>query len=116
MTWTTVCERQDIPEGSGKEFVVEGRIVAVYRVADTFFALDGICPHAGGPLAQGMLRQHLVTCPWHGWQFDVRTGCHRLNPRVRAEGFAVQVVGDAVQIDVSQPPSTDVPGTAPVAS
>jgi nitrite reductase/ring-hydroxylating ferredoxin subunit len=57
--------------------VVAERIIALYHVDDTYYALDGICPHQGGPLGKGRLQGGIVTCPWHGWQFDVRTGHHQ---------------------------------------
>ena len=48
-----------------------GRVIALFNVDGTFYALDGVCPHQGGPLGQGTLEGCIVTCPWHGWQFDV---------------------------------------------
>ena len=51
-----------------------GRIVAVFNVDGAFHALDGICPHSGGPLAKGTLRQNVVTCPWHGWTYGLHNG------------------------------------------
>ncbi|MCA9057902.1 MAG: Rieske 2Fe-2S domain-containing protein [Planctomycetaceae bacterium] len=64
----------DMPVGTGQEVVAAGRIFAVYRTDSGFEVLDGICAHAGGPLGKGVLRDHVVTCPWHGWQFDVKSG------------------------------------------
>jgi nitrite reductase/ring-hydroxylating ferredoxin subunit len=90
----------DVPPGAGKELVVEGRIVALFNVDGTFYALDGVCPHAGGPLGQGMLRKNIVTCPWHGWQFDVTTGRHCLTAHIRARPYEVNVEGDDVYIEI----------------
>lgn len=90
----------DIPPGTGKELVVDGRIVALYHVDGQFYALDGVCPHAGGPLGQGMLRKNIVTCPWHGWQFDVTTGRHCLTAHIQAKKYAVTVTGDDVFVEL----------------
>ena len=88
-----VASPDQIPNGEGREFVVAGRIVAVFNVDGTFHAMDGICPHAGGPLAKGVLRENVVTCPWHGWQFDVATGRHCLNAQLQQPRFSVTVDG-----------------------
>lgn len=90
----------EVPAGTGKEFVAGGRIIAVFHVDDGFHALDGICPHAGGPLAQGYLRKHVVTCPWHGWQFDVTTGQHCLNARLQHTTFPVVVENNEIFVDL----------------
>jgi nitrite reductase/ring-hydroxylating ferredoxin subunit len=71
--------------------VAAGRIIAVFNVDGQFYALDGICPHAGGPLGQGRLAGGVVTCPWHGWQFDVTSGRHCLNPRLTQAAYPVEI-------------------------
>lgn len=95
-----IASVSDVPPGCGKEFVVDDRIVALFNVDGQFHALDGICPHAGGPLAQGFLRNNVVTCPWHGWQFDVSTGQHCLNARLKHTSFTVAVEGDEIYIEL----------------
>lgn len=90
----------EIPPGTGKEFVAGGRIVALFNVEGTFHALDGICPHAGGPLAKGRMTGCIVTCPWHGWQFDVTNGRHRLNATLTQPAFPVTVEGDDVFVEL----------------
>jgi nitrite reductase (NADH) small subunit len=90
----------DIPPGTGRELTVAGRIVALFNVDGEFHALDGVCPHAGGPLGQGTLNGTTVTCPWHGWQFNVTTGQHCLSASIRTEGFAVKVDGDDVYVEI----------------
>lgn len=98
--WVRVATVDEIPEGTGKECVAEGRIVAVYHTQGTFRALDGVCPHAGGPLAKGRLDGSIVTCPWHGWQFDVTTGRHCLNANLSQPCFAVKVEGSEVWVEL----------------
>ena len=90
----------DVALGTGREFVVGGRIVALFHLDSGFHALDGICPHAGGPLAQGLVRGNVVTCPWHGWQFDVTTGTHCLNSQLCQPSFPVAVEGTDVFVEL----------------
>lgn len=96
-----VARVNDIPDGTGREVTVQGRVLAVYQVSGQFYALDGICPHAGGPLGEGDLNGCVVTCPWHGWQFDVTTGEHCLNRRLRQRTFPVRIIEGRVEVDLS---------------
>ena len=89
-----LCPIKDVPPGTGKECVAANRIIAVFNVDGRFHAVDGICPHAGGPLGGGCLTGTVVTCPWHGWQFDVTTGRHQLTPRIQQQRFDVIEDGD----------------------
>ena len=105
--WHRVADIDDIPVGSGRELVVGGRVVALYHVGGDhvggeFHALDGVCPHAGGPLGEGTLNGCVVTCPWHGWQFDVTSGQHCLNDNLRHTSFAVKVDGDGVFVEIPE--------------
>ena len=74
--------------------VVRGQVVALFNVGGTLYALDGICPHQGGPLGSGRLDGAVVTCPWHGWQFDVRTGQHLVNGSICHPRYDVKVTGN----------------------
>ncbi len=70
-----LCVLDDLPEGLGRGFVVAGRKLAVFRTrAGKVFAVDGVCPHRGAPLADGMLAGEQVVCPFHAFRFDARTG------------------------------------------
>ncbi len=95
-----IASVSDVPVGTGCEYVAGGRIVALFHLDDGFHALDGICPHAGGPLALGMVRGNVVTCPWHGWQFDVTTGRHCLNAQLCHTSFPVTVEGADVFVEL----------------
>ncbi len=99
--WIRIARVEDCPPGSSRELVVEDRIVALYNVAGRFHALDGVCPHQGGPLGKGSLQGCIVTCPWHGWQFDVTTGQHQTNASVIHPGFPVKVEAGDVYVDIS---------------
>ncbi len=90
----------DLPNGGSTEIVAAGRIFAVYRVDDTFYVLDGICPHAGGPLGKGALNGQIVTCPWHGWQFDVTSGHHCLNARICQKTYKTQIINEELCVEI----------------
>ncbi len=98
--WVRVAAIADCPAGSAIETVAGDRIVALYHVEEDWWALDGVCPHQGGPLGKGALKGHVVTCPWHGWQFDVRDGQHQFSPSVCQPTFQVRVDGDDVLVNL----------------
>ena len=64
----------DVPEGGARAFEAAGRKVAVFRLQGGLHAMDGVCPHRGGPLGEATVEGGVATCPWHGWRFDVRSG------------------------------------------
>ena len=101
--WIVVAQAADCPPGEAIERIVADRVVALFNVDGTFYALDGVCPHQGGPLGQGTLSGTVVTCPWHGWQFDVCTGQNQISPRIRQPQFSVRVEGDDVLVDIDSP-------------
>lgn len=98
--WIRVAAVNDCAPGDCLELVAGDRIVALFNVEGEFFSLDGICPHQGGPLGQGTLSGCIVTCPWHGWQFDVTDGQHQASQSLRHPTFPVKVEGDDVFVDV----------------
>jgi len=98
--WYRLCATAECPPGASRELVAGDRIVALFNVDGQFHALDGICPHQGGPLGKGKLQGCIVTCPWHGFQFDVTTGQHQASASLRQPQFAAKVVGDEVWADV----------------
>jgi nitrite reductase/ring-hydroxylating ferredoxin subunit len=98
--WIPVAQVADCPPGTACEVVAEGHLLALFNVAGTFYALDGVCPHQGGPLGKGTLEGCVVTCPWHGWQFDVASGQHQFAPTVRQPCYAIRVEDGAVLVDL----------------
>jgi nitrite reductase (NADH) small subunit len=64
----------DVPLLEGRQATIAGRRIAVFRLPDGFAALDAACPHAGGPLSDGIVADNCVTCPLHGRRVDLRTG------------------------------------------
>ena len=69
-----VAATKDIQPSQMKEVEVAGEKVCVINVEGKFYAIDNVCTHEGGPLAEGTLEGYEVECPWHGSRFDVRTG------------------------------------------
>jgi nitrite reductase/ring-hydroxylating ferredoxin subunit len=98
--WVRVADVTDCPPGGCLERVADDRIVALYNVNGTFHALDGVCPHQGGPLGKGRLDGTIVTCPWHGWQFNVCSGQHQLSQSIVQPRFSVRVEGNSVLVDL----------------
>ncbi|HND52905.1 MAG TPA: Rieske 2Fe-2S domain-containing protein [Pirellulaceae bacterium] len=98
--WIRLAAVSDCPPGQARELVAGERIVALFNVDGEFYALDGICPHQGGPLGKGRLNGCILTCPWHGWQYDVKTGQHQTNASICHPGFALRVDGDEIFVDL----------------
>lgn len=99
--WIRIAAVEDCPSGEARECIAGDVIVALFNVAGEFYALDGICPHQGGPLGKGALSGCMVTCPWHGWQFDVSSGQHQTSQSLVHPKFAVRVDNGEVFVKVS---------------
>ena len=95
-----VGETSDLAPGQGKVVEVDGKAIGLFNVDGTFYALDNTCLHRGGPLGEGDLDGKTVTCPWHGWQYDVSTGLNVANPSVKMTCFPVKVDGSGVFVEV----------------
>ena len=96
----SIAKVEQLPPGTCLPVEIQGIWVALFNVDGKFYALDNTCPHAGGPLGEGTLSGRLVTCPWHGWRFDVCTGERPDNPDFRVPRCNVRVEGEDVQIAV----------------
>jgi nitrite reductase (NADH) small subunit len=88
----------DVKPGHGIVAEVNGKTLAVFNVEGVFHAIDNTCVHRGGPLGEGDVEGSVVTCPWHGWQFNVTTGECLKNPAAKVEVYPVQVEGDDVKV------------------
>ena len=99
--WTHLIKSTELPPGEACEIVVQGTVLAVFNVEGDFHVLDGICPHQGGPLGKGSLSGCIVTCPWHGWQFDTQTGQQQINARIIHSGYPTRSDGDNIQVQLS---------------
>jgi len=98
----------DIPPGSRKLVTVKGRPIVIFNLAGEYFGLLNRCPHQGGNLGEGKLtglleapcpgeyrytrKGEILRCPWHGWEFDIRTGQSYCDPeRIRTKAYPVEV-------------------------
>jgi nitrite reductase (NADH) small subunit len=88
----------DIPTGTVREVEANGKKIAVANVEGQFYALDNTCLHRGGPIGQGALEGNAVECPWHGWQYDMKTGQCAFNPAAKLPTYEVKVEGADVLV------------------
>jgi nitrite reductase/ring-hydroxylating ferredoxin subunit len=96
--YTPAAHLSSIPADRGAVVRIGNEEVAIFRVGDRVVAIDNLCPHAGGSLAEGSFADGCVTCPLHGWKFDVCSG-HGIDPtKVRVRKYEAKVVGDQVLI------------------
>jgi len=98
--FVSVARIDDVPEGEGRVVDANGVPVALFNVGGKFRALDNTCIHRGGPLGDGICNATTVTCPWHGWQFDLATGACVSSPGESVYTYQVRVTGDDVQVKV----------------
>lgn len=91
---------EDIPEGNAIAIELGEKRVAVFRHEGEWFALDETCPHRGGPLHEGTIQSGVLYCPWHQWQFELRTGCSPLNPLSRVSTYPVVVEDGALWVEL----------------
>ena len=96
-----VAKTDEIPDGEGRVFEVDGRMIAVFREGDKFSALDDACPHAGAPLSDGIVEAGTVTCTWHGWRFSLEDGRHLEGSKCRVATYPTRVVDDVIQVAAS---------------
>jgi NAD(P)H-dependent nitrite reductase small subunit len=92
----------ELPPGASKVVEVKDHVVAIFNLNGEFYALDNVCPHQGGPLGEGYLEETgVVSCPWHAWNFDIRTGVSPIDPEVKVRCYPVRVESGEliVQID-----------------
>lgn len=95
-----VAEVADLKPGECKTVVADGHELALYNVDGKFHATDNACPHQGGPLGEGFTDGTIVTCPWHGWRFDVCTGKSPVIPSVHIGTFKCVVEGNDVKVSL----------------
>jgi nitrite reductase/ring-hydroxylating ferredoxin subunit len=108
LTKYIVAEARDIAPGERKRVEARGRPLVIFNLGGEFFAMSDRCPHQGGPLSRGRITGHVsssapgeycysrrgevIRCPWHAWEYDVRTGKSRCDPlRVQVRRFEVNM-------------------------
>ena len=113
----------EIPPGQRKIVSIAGRAVGIFNIGGEFYALRNRCPHQGGPLCEGRVSgavrssvpgeydysdtRKMLRCPWHGWEFDLRTGQSWFDPnRVRVRAYDVSVEPGAAIVQTEAPSAT----------
>jgi nitrite reductase (NADH) small subunit len=92
-----VAAVDEIPAGGGKTIEVEGTTLAVFRGGDgRCYASSALCPHEDGPLGESVLDGPLVICPWHAFDFDLRTGACRVDHELSITIYPVRVEAGAL--------------------
>jgi 3-phenylpropionate/trans-cinnamate dioxygenase ferredoxin component len=97
-----VAKVSDFPDPGKMLVEVDDRLVALFKVNGQFFAIDDVCTHDGGPLAEGKLEDHTIACPRHGAKFDIRTGKALTMPATQPTvAHQVRIMGDEVFVKLS---------------
>jgi nitrite reductase (NADH) small subunit len=87
-------------EGEAKEFPCGDKVICVANVNGSISAMDNVCLHRGGPLGQGVIEGNKVVCPWHGWQWDPKTGEAAHNPNAKVAVYPLKVEGGDVMVEI----------------
>ena len=98
MSMMKVANVNDLKAGEGKVVEADGKELALFNVDGKFYAIDNTCLHQGGPLGEGQLEGDIVTCPWHAWQYDVKTGVNPENAQIKVNKHEVKVEGNEVKV------------------
>lgn len=93
-----VADLSELAPGTSKAVEAAGKTIALFNVEGTVFALDNTCLHQGGPLGEGMLEGDVITCPWHMWEYNVRTGEKVENPELKVATYEVRVEGNDIKV------------------
>ncbi|MEO1498332.1 MAG: Rieske 2Fe-2S domain-containing protein [Planctomycetota bacterium] len=106
--WIDALPIGDLPAGATAEVVVGEEIIALVNSGGAIYALDGVCAHQGGPLGKAAVSHDggrcVLTCPWHGWQYDAASGEQLLSDTIRQRVFATRVVDDTIQVRFERAP------------
>lgn len=94
------AKADEVGPGDAKVIEVGGKALALCNVDGKFYALDNTCLHRGGPIGEGAMNGTTVTCPLHGWQYDVTTGESTMNPAAKLTCYETKVEGDDVLVSI----------------
>ena len=98
----TVGRVGDLAEGRAKVVRAGPTQVALVLAGGVYRAFSNVCRHRGGPIGEGEVEpaEGTLTCPWHGWQYELSTGKALLNPLARLDVFKVEVVGEEIRVTI----------------
>jgi nitrite reductase (NADH) small subunit len=101
MPLAKIAQKSELPAvGEAKEFLLDEKVICIANVGGEYSAMDNVCLHHGGPMGQGIVEQGKVICPWHGWQYDPKTGELGHNSNVRIPVYPLKIDGEDVLVDV----------------
>ena len=95
-----VATLDQLPPGSVVEVMVDSQPFALCRTHDAVYALDGVCPHRGGPLGHGQIHAGHLVCPFHLWEFDCHSGEYGADPTCRVPTYEVNVQDGNIFLEV----------------
>jgi nitrite reductase (NADH) small subunit len=96
-----VASASELPaQDEAKEVTCGDRVICIANVGGALTAMDNVCLHRGGPLGQGIVDSGKIVCPWHGWQYDPKTGETSHNRAMKAEVYPIKVEGADVFVDL----------------
>ncbi len=96
-----LASQSDLPAvNEAKEFPVGDRVICVANVNGTLSAMDNVCLHRGGPLGQGVIESDKLVCPWHGWQYDPKTGQVMHNPNAKVPVYPIRIENGDVMVEI----------------
>jgi nitrite reductase (NADH) small subunit len=98
--FVTVARADELAPGEARRVKVGEEEIALARIGEEFFAVQGACLHLQGPLGDGRLEDHVLTCPWHGWQYDVRSGKNEFDLAIQLRTYEVRVEDGEVKVAV----------------
>jgi nitrite reductase (NADH) small subunit len=100
-SFVKVATQSDLPaEGEAKEFTLGDKVICVANVNGVISAMDNVCLHRGGPLGQGTIEGDKLVCPWHGWQYDPKTGAAAHNPAAKVAVYPIKMENGDVMVEV----------------
>ena len=96
-----IAAKSELPaDGEAREFMVGEKTICVANCEGALSAMDNVCLHRGGPLGQGVIEEGKVVCPWHGWQYDPKTGEAAHNAAAKVAVYPIKIEGDDVLVEI----------------
>lgn len=116
MTVHYVLDAGAVPDGGHAVVTIEGKSIGVYRINDIYYAINNYCPHQGAPMCAGLVSGttlpsnvyeyeygksgEILRCPWHGWEFDIRTGKSLFSEKIWLKTYNVHVQDGRIGVDM----------------
>lgn len=99
MAFIHVSNIDEVPKNSSKIINVNNKVLALFNIGGNFYVIENVCKHRGGSLGEGEIHEEDVTCPWHGWVYNIKTGNCLNVPGVMVETYKVKVEGEKILVE-----------------